>query len=368
MKVHIDKDALLTALKGALPAVKRSAPLPVLKNVRLSTVGKELVEVAATDLEMSIQIRIPAVVDREGATTLPAHDLLKVLSKLTKQGWLSLEQEGADVSLAYGRTSLTLFALPADDFPGLSIDPNARMAQAALRTGDLLTGLRRTRFAAAKDDKSVISGALLNVTGESMCVVTTDGYRLVTWTGASKMQGQLSAIIPGGALAALERLLARGNDALTTVSLESQRIIFEQAGVLVSVRTIDGQFPPYTQIIPKEFTIQATLPRAELLAAVTRMWIIASEREARTTKLQFQSGEVVLSASSAERGRAEDRLPVHGQLDEASIQFNATYLIEALKSFKGEMVNLSMNSALAPACLTSAEDDGLFHLLMPIRS
>lgn len=367
MKVHTDKDALLAAIKGVLPAVKRGAPLPILKNVRLSTVGSEL-EVAATNLEMSIQIRIPAEVDREGATTLPAHDLIKVLSKLTKKGWLSLEQQDDNVSLAYDRTTLNLFALPAEEFPGLDIDPNGRIAQVALRTDDLLTGIRRTRFAAAKDDKSVISGALLKVDNHAMCVVTTDGYRLVTWSGTSRMQGYLSAIIPGAALTALERLLAKGNGTLTSVSIQPQRVIFGQADMVVTVRTIDGQFPPYSQIIPKEFKFQATLPRAELLAAVTRMAIIASEREARTTKLLFQGDELVLSASSTERGRGEDRLPVQGLLEETEIQFNATYLIEALKSFKGDKINLLMNSALAPACLTSAGDDGLFHLLMPIRS
>lgn len=363
MKVHTDKDALLTAIKGVLPAVKKG-PLPILRHIKVSAIGNQL-EVEATDLDMSIQIRIPSEVEREGAVTLPAHDLLKVIAKLTRKDWISLELQDDNVSLTCGRTTLNLVTLPADDFPSMSLK---WIEPIAIRTDDLLTAIRKVRFAAAKDDKSVISGALLEVKEHTVRMATTDGYRLATWSGESKSPGDFSAIIPRDALAALGRLLVIRNTRVAMVSAVDNWVVFDLGEVVFSTKAIDGQYPPYSQIIPKEFKHQATLPRAELLAAVTRMSIIADEREARTTKLHFQGEEVVLSASSHERGRGEDRLPVKGLAEETSIQFNATYLIEALRSFKSDQVNLLMNTPLAPACLTSSEDEGLFHLLMPIRA
>lgn len=366
MEFTCAREEFSKGIQAVQRAVANRGPLPILSNILIAADGDHL-KITATDLEVGIEARIPAQVKGSGAVTLAARQLSEIINKLPNSDVaLSVNEQDVRATVQCARSRFVLPSLPADEFPKLAHSaPSATLVHLA---GDQLAkGIRQTSFAAAKDDKSVISGLYLQLANGVLEVVATDGYRLAWRKWDVGAAGELKVIVPARAMGELARLLS-GSDEPVTAALAQNQILFTVGDRYLTSRLIDGQFPPYGQIIPSAFNYEILVDRGVLQGAVERVSIMASEREAKVVNLRFKAGELHLQANAADLGEGDEHLPVDFDGDEVRIAFNANYMLDALKALEGETVKFYLNGPLAPALIQSTEDATYSCLLMPIRS
>lgn len=349
-------------------AVASRGPLPILSNILIVTEDDHL-KITATDLEVGIEVKVPARIQSTGAITLAARQLAEIINKLPNHDVVfSVAQDEARATVQCARSRFVLPSLPADEFPMLpkSVDSIARVQ---LEGGQLAKGIRQTQFAVAKDDKSVISGLYLQLASGMLEIVATDGYRMAWRKWNVGTTGELKIIVPARAMGELARLLSGADGEAVHVDLVQNQALFTVGDRYLTSRLIDGQFPNYVQIIPSSFSYDVLIDRAAFQSAVERISIMASEREAKVINLSFKAGDLHIQANAADLGEGDEHLQVEfDSEDEVRIAFNATYLLEGLKALEGETAKLSLNGPLAPALLQSTEDPTYSCLLMPIRS
>lgn len=361
------RDEFLKGIQAVNRVVASRGPLPILSNVLLSAAGDKL-QITATDLEVGIEAKVSAQIESPGSVTLAARQLSEIINKLpNSEIAIKLGDDGARATVQCQRSRFVLPVLPAEEFPKLPT-ANLETAPVSLLASQLLKGIRQTSFAAAKDDKSVISGIYLHLFDGQLEIVATDGYRLAWSRWAMDTVGELKAIVPAKAMGELARLLPASGQEPVRVGLTSNTVGFLFEEKYLTSRLIDGQFPQYGQIVPKNFTNQVLVDRGSLLAAVERVSIMASEREAKVLKMRVYKDEIQLSANAADLGESDEQLPAEYQGEAMQISFNANYLADALKVLDGETVQIQLNGPLAPALLSAVDDPHYSYLLMPIRS
>lgn len=367
MEFTCARDEFSKGIQAVQRAVANRGPMPILSNILIET-GDDHLTFTATDLEVGIEAKVPASVQASGSVALAARQLAEIINKLPNSDVaLKVGDDGGRATVQCARSRFVLPGQPADEFPKLpQVAPTATLVPLA---GDQLArGIRQTQFAAAKDDKSVISGLYLQLSNGQLEVVATDGYRLAWRKWAAAAAGELKVIVPARAMAELGRLLGGGESEAVKVALAQNQVLFTVGDRYLTSRLIDGQFPNYGQIIPTDFTYEILLDRQVLQGAVERVSIMASEREAKVVNLNFKPGELHLQANAADLGEGDEHLPIEFDGDEVRIAFNAIYLLDALKALEGETAKLCLNGPLQPALISSTDDPTYACLLMPIRS
>lgn len=367
MQFTCTRDEFSKGIHAVQRAVASRGPLPILSNIMLVTDGDGL-KITATDLEVGIEARVQATIQTAGSITLAARQIAEIISKLPESDVvLAVGEDRASTTVKCARSKFVLRSMPADEFPKLpTLGSGATMV--TLAGDELARGIRQTQFAAAKDDKSVISGILLFLEDGQLEVVATDGYRLAMRRWTVDSTASLKVIVPARAMNEVARLLASGGSDVITLATADNQALFTVGDRYLTSRMIDGQYPPYRQILPSTFTYVFTLDRGALQAAVERVSIMASEREAKVVSLVFKAGDLHLLANAADLGEGDEHLPIEYDGEEVKIAFNANYLLDALKAAEGETIQLHMNGPLQPAVLKSEEDATYSCMVMPIRS
>ena len=358
--VTCERDALVAALSVVSRAVSTRGSVQVLAGV-LVQAQAGLVQLAATDMELSLRTSFPATVEGEGSLVIPGK-LLVDLVRLLPESEVSIEYRAEDgaVRLTSGSYSSRVNVFAAEDFPRLpAIDvPFQEIAAPAL----LETIDRVSRAASRDESRPVLTGVLVRFEGRKLVMAATDSYRLSVKETEFETEGpELEAIIPARALQELVRLAAGAE----TVSLgvNENHVIFGTGSAWLTTRRIDGQFPNVKQLLPETFEAELTLPRAELLDVVRRAGVMA-QRNA-PLRLRFAEGELTISAQSQDVGETSESLPVAYSGEPLEIGFNAEFLKEGLESVTTDEVSLKLINPLRPGLLT--EGDSFWYLIMPIR-
>jgi DNA polymerase-3 subunit beta len=367
MEFTCARDEFSKGISAVQRAVANRGPMPILSNILIET-GDGHLTFTATDLEVGIEAKVPASVQASGAVALAARQLAEIINKLPNHDVaLKVGDDGGRATVQCARSRFVLPGQPAEEFPKLpQLAPSANLVPLA---GDQLAkGIRQTQFAAAKDDKSVISGLYLQLANGQLEVVATDGYRLAWRKWATESTGELKVIVPARAMAELARLLGGSEGETVKVAVAQNQVLFTVGDRYLTSRLIDGSFPDYVKIIPTAFNHEILLDRGLLQAAVERVSIMASEREAKVVNLSFKTGELHLQANAADLGEGDEHLPIEYEGEDIRIAFNSTYLLDALKALEGETAKLSLKGPLQPALISSTDDPTYSCLLMPIRS
>ena len=368
MEFTCAREEFSKGIQAVQRAVASRGPLPILSNILIVTEDHHL-KITATDLEVGIEAKVPATVQVSGSVTLAARQLAEIINKLPNhEVAITAPEDEARATVQCARSRFVLPSLPADEFPALpKRSESASMAQ--LEAVQLAKGIRQTQFAVAKDDKSVISGLYLQLSGGMLEIVATDGYRMAWRKWNVGTPGELKIIVPARAMGELARLLAGADGEAVHVALVQNQALFTVGDRYLTSRLIDGQFPNYAQIIPSSFKYDVLMDRAAFQSAVERVSIMASEREAKVINLNFKAGDLHIQANAADLGEGDEHLPIEfDHEEEVKISFNANFLLDGLKALEGETAKLSLSGPLAPALLQSTEDPTYSCLLMPIRS
>jgi DNA polymerase-3 subunit beta len=362
LKTTCSRDELTRALGIVSRGVSTRTTVQILAGILLHAFDGKL-DLAATDMELSLRTSLEAQVEAEGSVVVPGRLLLE-LARLLPDAEVSIEHklEEAAVEVRSGAATYRLHTYNAEDFPRL---PEAEAADRheVDRETLLETVARVSRSASRDESRPVLTGVLMRFEPGKLVMAATDSYRLsVKETPTEGSVPELEAIVPARALGELARIAQTG--AGIELGVHENQVVFSTGDALLTTRRIDGQFPNYNQLVPETFDHELSLPREELLDVVRRVAVMAQRNS--PLRLRFADGELTVSAQTQDVGEGRESLPVSFSGEPLEIGFNAEFLRDGIESVSGEQLRLKLISPLRPAVLQGEADDFLY-LIMPIR-
>jgi DNA polymerase-3 subunit beta len=361
LKATCSRDELTRALGIVSRGVSTRTTVQILAGILLQASGEKL-DLAATDMELSLRTSLEAQIEAEGSVVVPGRLLLE-LARLLPGEEVSIEHklEEAAVEVRSGSATYRLHTYNAEDFPRL---PDAAAADRHEVDREMLleTVARVSRSASRDESRPVLTGVLMRFEPGKLVMAATDSYRLsVKETATEGSVPELEAIVPARALGELVRIAQAGEG--IELGVHENQVVFSTGDALLTTRRIDGQFPNYRQLVPEAFDHELTLPRDELLDVVRRVAVMAQRNS--PLRLRFAEGELMVSAQTQDVGEARESLPVSFAGEPLEIGFNAEFLRDGVESVSGEQLRLKLISPLRPAVLQGDDDDFLY-LIMPI--
>ena len=362
LRVTCPRDELARALGVVSRGVSTRTTVQILAGILLHASGGRL-ELAATDMELSLRTSLDASIESDGSVVVPGRLLLE-LARLLPDAEVTIEHklEEAAVEIRSGAATYRLHTYNAEDFPRLP-DAEAAERHEVDRETLLETVSRVSRSASRDESRPVLTGVLMRFEPGKLVMAATDSYRLsVKETAIEGTVPELEAIVPARALQELARVAQAGER--IELGVHENQVIFSTGDALLTTRRIDGQFPNYKQLVPEAFDHELALPREELLDVVRRVAVMAQRNS--PLRLRFGDGELTVSAQTQDVGEARESLPVSFNGEPLEIGFNAEFLRDGIESVGGEQLRLKLISPLRPAVLQGESDD-FTYLVMPIR-
>ena len=371
MKISIERATLLKAVGQAQSVVERRNTIPILANVLIEADGGD-VSFRATDLDIEVVDRVPAMVERAGATTVNAVMLHEIVRKLPDGSLVALTSDSASgrLTIEAGRSNFSLATLPKEDFPVMAsseYESNFSAPAPVLRRL-----FDKSKFAISTEEtRYYLNGVYLHIAesdgGRVLRAVATDGHRLARVdadlpAGAEAMPG---VIVPRKTVGELRKLLD-DDEAQIAVSVSETKVRFATPEIMLTSKVIDGTFPDYTRVIPSGNTKKMEVDAAEFARAVDRVATVSSERS-RAVKLQLEDDKLTLSVNAPDAGAAEEELSVAYGDERLEIGFNAKYLLEIASQVDRENAVFLFNTSGEPALMREGNDTSAIYVVMPMR-
>lgn len=379
MHVTCSQKDLSNHLSMVSRAVANRPTNPILANVLLeadATHGQMVL--SAFDQTLCLQSRMEATVYESGIITLPARTLGDLVSRLPDavvelkisdaQATVRarLEREGKKDTLA---GPYQISGLPGEDFPAL---PEVTATAVPLEREAFLQGLRGVLFAASSDEtKQILTGVHLQTRGETLEFAATDGHRLaIVQTELTSVGEPVQATIPARALREVERLLPKYDGEVVRFCLEPHQADFqlpqgEEFQQRLVTRLLDGMYPNYRQLLPKEFARRVVMEREDLIHALERLAVLAGSRN--VVKFSLDLDNVILATEGGELGQGQEQIPAEIEGEALDVAFNVKYVLEGLKAMHSSQVQMQLNSATAPVIFSPLGDVKMTYLVMPIQ-
>jgi DNA polymerase-3 subunit beta len=387
MELTVAKKDLLKIVARMQGVAERKSTMPVLANVLLAVdqtgaASGGALRLAATDLYLSLMGRIPADVAKGGSVAVSAKDLFERVKMMPDGPIVITSQDNATTTLKASGTArrYTLRGMPGDDFPPLP-QPAEGSPTLALDVDVLAELIAKTHFSISTDEtRAHLNSALFEWDGDVVRMVTTDGHRLSKVdVKVEGRQASATMLIPLKAIHELRRLCeemladagSSGKKPELLITQSGASAFFQGAGTTFSVKLVDAQFPPYSQVIPQASEKVVRAPRAALADALKAVSVAASERTGGV-KLSLTKGSMRITSESPESGDGFDEIPVEFAGPNMSIGFNAKYFLDVLAAITDDEVAIGLSGELDPAVLrpagaTTSSDRQFLSVVMPMR-
>ena len=366
MKIETKRELLLKPLQHVIGVVERRQTLPILSNVLLTARQEELI-LTATDMEVELSSRIELPIAEPGEGTLPGRKLFDILRALPEDADVSLSVEEEKATLRCGRSRFSLLTLPAAEFPSVGDQPFEGTLRLPQRVLKML--IERTHFAMAQQDvRYYLNGLMLEADGACLRAVATDGHRLALCEVEAETEPadfRQQVIAPRKGVQELLRLLSE-SDAVCTLHLGANHIQATVDGIRLTSKLIDGKFPDYQRVIPREGDRIILADRNLLRAALNRAAILSNEKY-RGVRLQAENWLLHLQAHNPEQEEAEEDVEVNYSGGPLEIGFNVTYLLDALNALPSELIKLSFTDSSSSCLIQEPEGGTCKYVVMPMR-
>lgn len=365
MKFRVARDALLKPLNLVAGVVERRQTLPVLSNVLLNLDGERL-SITGTDLEVELVGRVNLETAGEaGEITVPARKLADICKSLPEGADVEVSVSEGKATVRSGRSRFTLATLPAREFP--NIEDSIGTHQLTLKQGQLRRLIDRTAFAMAQQDvRYYLNGMYWEIRSGRLRAVATDGHRLAVCTFPESLELEdTQVIIPRKGVLELSRLMQSDDDGVTII-LGSNHVRATTEDFTFTSKLVDGKFPDYERVLPRNPNKIVEGTRLELRQAFTRTAILSNEKY-RGVRLKLSQDNLEIVANNPEQEQAEEQVPVSYSGDALEIGFNVGYLLDVLGVLSGEKVKFSLTDPNSSALLEEADGGDSLYVVMPMR-
>lgn len=367
MEFRIAADELRKALHRAQGIVERKTTMPILANV-LVNATKNGVTVTAFDLDIGIVSEHPAEVLKPGAVTLSAKYVFDIVQNLPEPQLTIKKLPNNYAEISSGSAHYKIVGMAPEEYPRLPKEENAPLVKISGTT--LLEMIKKTSFAISSDEtRYILNGVYFEPRdGGKLRMVATDGHRLALiereLPGDFKLKS--GVIIPRKGLFELKRLLEEAPEAECSLGFAENSALFKKPGLSMVMRLIDGQFPEYQRVIPKEGERHVTLPRARLAEGLKRICLLSADKS-NAVKLSVAEGQLRITANNPDLGEAKDDIEVPYKGTPLTVGFNARYLVDVLSVTDTDEVTLELGDEHSPGVLHGPNDKSYTAVVMPMR-
>ncbi|MDP3724107.1 MAG: DNA polymerase III subunit beta [bacterium] len=367
MKIIVGHSETKRALTAVARSVSRRGDLPILTNICVHK-GEGELTFSATDLVTAIQYTIPAQGEGSGMVCVPAMVFVEFVHSLPETD-ITLHLEDGKLSIHSGSFTATIQGARGEDFPTLPIFDSEKAMFIAGKT--LRETIERVSLAASTDEsRREMTGILLTYEKGVLSLVATDGYRLSkSMVSVDKSEGNMSFILPARSMMELARLIGENDKTLVGVIFQGSQVLFSIERVTLVSSLIDGQFPPYERILPGPPTTRLMVER-DVLEKAVRLAGIFSRAVAGVVRLTVtpkKTPSLTLSSSIEQIGTQEGSIDASVEGEELVIALNSRYLLDAIHATKASQVALEFSGALKPCKISGIGEEGVFHIIMPVR-
>lgn len=369
MEISVKREDLLHGLYLVQGVVERRTPQPVLAHVLIECGGGS-VAMSATDMEIGLQCRIAAEVKKGGAVTANARKLYEIAREVVSDEITLKASALGWVDLHAGRSKFKVVSLDPKEFPALPLGPGASGGVTIkIAAGTLREMIDKTLFAVSTDETRFnLSGVYLESAEDGLRMVATDGHRLALIERALKaVKLPRGIIMPRKGLVEVRKLLEQAEEAELSLVIAEKDARLVAKDVSFFMRLVEGDFPDYKQVIPGATRSTVRVNREDLLGAIRRIALLASERS-HGVKLALQKGTLEVAASNPELGEASEEIEVSYTGDDMTVGFNARYLMDVLGVHAaGDVIEFGLTDEVGPGVLHGSQDPSFTYVLMPMR-
>lgn len=366
MELQIAVEELSKALYRAQGIVEKKSTMPILANVLLEA-KPGMLSVTAFDLEIGVTSEHRAEVMKEGRLAVSAKHLYDIVRTLPEPTLVLKRTQNNYVEITCGSSHFRIVGMPAEDFPALPAI--AKVPFVSVRPKQLLEMIEMTAFAVSTDETRFnLNGVFFQpVANGGVRMVATDGHRLslVERPIEGDFHLKRGVIVPRKGIHELKRLLAEGNEEAELGFAENSGV-FRRPGLTMVMQLINGTFPEYEQVIPRESARTLRMGRTRLIETLKRVSLL-SQDQMHTVKLEVNDGLLRISSQSPDLGEAREELPLDSDGPAITIGFNARYLIDVLNVVAGDEVELELHDDLSPGVVHPADDKTYTAVVMPVR-
>ncbi len=364
MKFTIGRQEFAKAINTVLRAVDGRVTLPVLGNILVRAMGKE-VEFVATNLEITVQTKVTVEVEKEGEFTVPAKLIASYVALVVGEKVVCELLENQSLRITAGGSKTEIKGIAAEEFP--VIPELASTAEFTMAAPVLAKALEQVIFAASSDPtRPILNSILVRVQGNTMKLAATNSYRLAE--KELPVLGKQSAkefLIPAKSALELASLLAKEAETVQ-ISISENQIGFRVAGIVFVTRLMDGKFPDYQQIIPQESAVKIRVVTEDLINSLKRAGLFADSNSGKV-RLKVGKKEIMIISNTGQIGSDEIILPAKIEGEELEIALNVAYLIDMLGRAGALETEISLISATKPAVFHPAKDDKYTYVVMPLK-
>jgi len=367
MKLFCSQKDLEEALNIVNKAISSNNTLPVLNNILIKAEGKKLY-FSATNLEIAISYFVDADVRSEGAITIPAKLITSYVSLLTDEKVELSITEGMTLMVQSSTSTTKIKGISADEFPLIpKVDAEFSFK---ISTGEMDDAVSETVFAASTNvSRPVLSGVYFIVDGDSVKFVATDSYRLAErgLKLEKKIDGKLDCIVPAKTISELGKVTNRSGAKEVDISVSKNQILFKVGNVELVSRLIEGKFPDYERIIPKEGKTKVEVSVEDLSLVIKRVGLFAKENNNSIKLGATNDGKLVVSTDETKIGEEKAEVAIKMDGENNKISLNSQYLLDVLTYITDEKVILEMNDKLSPAVIKPLKRDDYVYIIMPLK-
>ena len=363
MKFTAAREALLKPLQAVIGVVERRQTMPILSNVLVIARDGQL-SITATDLEVELVAHADVETESGGEITVSGRKLLDICRALPEGSDINISVSGEKLTVRAGRSRFNLATLPAAEFPLVEdIKAGQSLSVSQETLGRLI---EKTHFSMAQQDvRYYLNGMLLETGGNHLRAVATDGHRLALCQ--AELEGSVDeqqVIVPRKGVLELQRLMS--GEGAVNIELGPNHARIQLEGIRFTSKLIDGRFPEYDRVIPKESSNELTADREAFKGALQRTAILSNEKY-RGIRLIIRDSGVVMQAHNPEQEEAEEELEVEYSGEDIEIGFNVNYLLDALGAVDGDTVTLSVLDGNSSCLIRQPGNDDSKFVVMPMR-
>ena len=374
MKFTIKKEVLMEAINKVSKAISSRNVIPVLAGIKFELTSKRLV-LTASDNDITIQTHIECdneeiiKVKEEGSIIIQGKYISDIVRKLPDP-YINIEVVDELKILIYTENSeFNLNGISESEYP--NIDLGESKSHIELSPSVLKEIVNQTAFATSIDEnKAILNGINFNITGDMLECNATDSYRLarkVIKLDKSSKENQ-NIVIPSRNLVEFTRIIDDSDD-MIEIHIFNNKILFKYQNLLFQSRLINGTYPNTSNLLPKDYLVKLHFNINQFYDVVDRVSILTSDKDKNTVTLETEGNNLIMKSSSAEIGRVEEKMTITKDQDiDVKVSFSSKYMMDALKSFNTETVELHFVGEIKPILLKSEEDESLTQLVLPIRT